>query len=238
MSKVCVLQHINCETPGLIGVDLRRAGVAFEIINSHAGVPVPETVAAYDGLLVMGGPQSVNEQDKFPFLRQELRLIESALAAHKPILGICLGSQLLASALGARVSKAAKKEIGWYPVKLTPASKQDALWSAAPQTFTAYHWHGDIFDLPADAVALASSDQTACQAFRHGTNAYGMLFHMEISEPIIGEMVMMFADELHHAGVDARQIITGARKHLPALHAVGGPVFANWAKLVTAKPQG
>jgi len=215
LSKVIVLQHHPVETPGLIA-----EAVPVEIIRVFESQPVPQKLDAA-GLVIMGGPPSVYEQNKFPYLRAELRLIEDALRQQKPVLGVCLGSQLLAAALGARVSPGPQKEIGWHDVTL----RDDPLWADAPRQFTAFHWHGDVFDLPAGATSLASSALTPHQAFRYGTNAYGLLFHLEVTGPQISEMVQVFAREVP----DASAILTGAAQHLPALQKVGRQVFARWA---------
>ncbi len=171
-------------------------------------------------------------QDRYPFLRDEIRLIEQALTEKKAILGVCLGSQLLAAVLGAKVAKGKQKEIGWYPVTLSRAAMADPLWKGIESPFTAYHWHGDIFELPRGVEALASSALTPCQAFRYGDHAYGFLFHMEVTEKIIEEMVDTFADELQEAGVDGQEIVGKLKDHLPELQRIGSLVFRRWARLV------
>ena len=235
MSKVCVIQHIEIETPGRIADALEAAGCQTETILSHTGQPVPASMSGFDGRVVMGGPQSVYQQDRFPFLRAELRLIESGLKAQKPILGVCLGSQLLATALGARVYSGEQKEIGWYPVTLTEAAGHDALLNGAPVAFTPLHWHGDVFDLPKGGVALAASELTPHQAYRHGSNAYGFLCHLEVTDRHVAEWVTVFADELHQAGVDARAILAGAKQYLPPLQKLGTSVFSRWVALVSTE---
>lgn len=224
MTTVLVLQHHPAETLGTIAHAL--TGAQVRTVRAFAGDPVPREMGDADALVVMGGPQSVYEQDRFPYLRDELRLIEDALRRERPLLGVCLGSQLLAAALGAEVQPGKQKEIGWLPVTL----RDDPLWGDAPREFTALHWHGDIFSLPAGATALASSALTPQQAYRYGRNAYGLLFHLEVTEAQIAEMVMEFADELRGAGVDARSILTGTAKHLPALQTIGAGVFRRWAE--------
>ena len=223
---VLVLQHAPGETLGTIADALTAARVRFDYIRSAAGQPVPPELGAAAGLVVMGGPQSVYEQDKLPFLRDELRLIEDALRCGKPILGVCLGSQLLAAALGAKVYPGLQKEIGWFDVVL----RDDPFWAGAPRQFTALHWHGDLFDLPAGAIPLASSALTPHQAFRYGANACGLMFHLEMTDHQIAGMVTEFADELHQAGVEDCAILTGTRQHLPVLQGIGRRVFTGWAR--------
>ncbi|MCC7353370.1 MAG: type 1 glutamine amidotransferase [Anaerolineae bacterium] len=236
MSKVWVLQHIRCETLGTIAQALAAANIRPQYVRPFAGQPIPKGMDGAAGLIVMGGPMGVYDHPRYPFLLDEMRLIGQALQEEKPVLGVCLGSQLLAATLGGTVTKGAKKEIGWYPVALTEPAKSNRLWVGIEPSFVAYHWHGDVFELPAGAVSLASSGLTACQAFRYRQNAYGFLFHMEVTATIIQDMVETFADELQEAGVDGRAIVREAMAHLPHLHDIGGPVFQRWANLVKVDP--
>ena len=232
MSEIIAIQHMACETPGTIAEALGRKGVSIRTVRIFENQPVPKEIKDADGLVIMGGPMGVYEQDRHPFLRQEIELIRAAVQEDKPVLGVCLGSQLLAAALGAKVTKGKKKEIGWHPVRLTGAAHGDPLWSGIEASFTAFHWHGDVFDLPSGAVSLASSDLTAHQAFYYGRNAYGILFHMEVTEGIIAEMVRTFSDELREAGIDGRGIVAKAEDHLPRLQKIGRTVFDRWAGLL------
>jgi len=230
---VLAIQHICCESPGTIDEALRTCGLSMTRVQIFKGHRVPEEIAEAAGLVVMGGPMGVYEHGRYPFLRQEARLIEQALKNHKPVLGICLGSQLLASVLGARV-RAEKKVIGWHPVRLTEAGSGDSLWEGIRSPFIAYHWHGDVFDLPSDSVSLAASALTSCQAFRHSDNAYGFLFHMEVTETVVRDMVRVFADELDAEELDGVEILRGAKEHLHGLNRIGNTVFQRWAELARA----
>jgi GMP synthase (glutamine-hydrolysing) len=232
MRRVLVLQHAVCETLGTIADALERAHLRARYIRAFAGDAVPEHMGEAVGLILMGGPMGVYERDQYPFLAEEIRLIERALADGTPILGVCLGSQLLATALGARVRRGPQKEIGWFPVALTEAARADALFAGAPSSFVAYHWHGDVFDCPAGAVSLARSALTDCQAFRYGANAYGLLFHLEVTAPLIAEMVRTFAAELREVGISGEEIVRHAAQHLPELERIGRRVFDAWTRLV------
>jgi GMP synthase (glutamine-hydrolysing) len=178
---VCVIQHVACETLGRIEDALKAEGLGLEIFRTYEQNPLPQTIEAYKGVILMGGPMGVYEQDRYGHLTSEMRLMAQAAKENKPVLGVCLGSQLLAAALGASVSKSGFKEIGWHPVTLTDSAMHDPLWSGVPRSFHALHWHGDIFTLPNGALSLARSDLTEFQAFRYGANAYGFLFHMEVT---------------------------------------------------------
>ncbi|HEV2419699.1 MAG TPA: gamma-glutamyl-gamma-aminobutyrate hydrolase family protein [Terriglobia bacterium] len=232
MKQVLVLQHAECEAPGLIGESVEECGCEVKPVRSFAGEAVPEEIGDAAGLVIMGGPMGVYEHDHYPFIRKELRLIEDTLRRSKPLLGVCLGSQLLASALGSEVKKGKQKEIGWHRVTLTEASQQDPLWSGAESSFMACHWHGDVFDLPPSAAGLASSMLTPCQAFRYGTAAYGFLFHMEITPEILRGMTTAFEGEIKEEGIDADLIMRESQEYLPALHKIGRQVFRRWAGLL------
>ena len=234
MPKVLVIQHTAPETLGTIADALEPKGVVMDYIRVFQDEVVPKTMDGAAGLIVMGGPIGVRDQGKHPYLRDEMTLMENALKTGKPVLGICLGSQLLASILGARVS-AAKKELGWLPVRLTPQAQQDPLWAGVPPLFTAFHWHGDVFELPSGAVSLASSDATTHQAFRHGQKAYGLLFHLEMTENMIREMIRTFSEELLEQNLDGGWMIQKANEHLPLLEKIGGAVFGRWADLLAGQ---
>jgi GMP synthase (glutamine-hydrolysing) len=228
VSKVCALIHAEPETPGLIGERLAQRGIQLEIVRGYAGERVPKGMDGRDALLVMGGPMGVYEQDRYPFLKDEIALIRDAVQAGKPVLGVCLGSQLLAAALGANVAPA-RKEIGWFPVTLTDAATEDPLWRGTDRTFIPFHWHGDAFEIPPGAVSLASSKITPSQAFRHGRNHYGLLFHMELSESMVGAMVEQFGDDLPRAGADRSVILTQTTNSVREVRPIATVVFDRWA---------
>ncbi len=171
----------------------------------------------------------VHDQDRYPFLADEMKLIAQAVAQGLPTLGVCLGGQLLASALGATVRQAAQKEIGWHRVTLASDAAEDALWHGLPGVFTGFHWHGDFFELPPGAVPLASSALTPCQAFRFGDATYGFQFHLEVTEAIIRDWTAGFAGELTESALTAAPLLDGIPEHLGPMQDVARRVFARWA---------
>jgi GMP synthase (glutamine-hydrolysing) len=233
MRSVWVLQHAASENLGTIEDVLRDHEVGFDYIESYAGDSVPGVMGEKAGLIVMGGPMGVYERAKYPFLRGEMRLIESALALGRPVLGVCLGSQLLAAALGAEVKKGERKELGWHAVTLSECACEDTLFAGVKPEFWAFHWHGDVFSLPKGAVRLGSSPQTPCQIFRYGRNAYGILCHLEVTREQISQMLSDFAAELLEAGAEPAEITAQVPQRLPVLSQIASDVFGRWADLLS-----
>ena len=225
MRRPLVIQHEPGEGPGTLSPLLGGA----RLVRTWAGEAVPDDAEA---LVVLGGGMGVAEQDRLPHLRDELRLLRRCVESGAPVLGICLGSQLLAAALGGSVAKARTKEIGFYRVRLTAASRDDALFGGAPDDFVAFHWHGDAFTLPEGAVALAGSTMTPLQAFRFGSRAWGVQFHLETDPGVLQAMVDGGTAELSETGVEAELLLLQARRELPRLGELAAGVFARFAALL------
>jgi GMP synthase (glutamine-hydrolysing) len=183
--RVLVLQHIACEPPGVFEDVLHERGVELHRVELDEGERLPDRTA-FDAIVAMGGPMSVNDEARLPWLADEKRLIAEAVRAGTPYWGVCLGVQLLASALGARVYPGAEPEVGLLPVELTARGRADPVFGALDGGLVTLQWHGDTFDLPEGAVRLASSPAYANQAFRVG-RAYGLQFHLEVSPQMARE---------------------------------------------------
>jgi GMP synthase (glutamine-hydrolysing) len=230
MAKILVLQHHPVENLGTIADALEEAALAWQYVRVHEGHPVPGDMKGAGGLIVMGGPMGVYQADRYPFLRDEMRLIESAAKDNLPILGVCLGAQIVAAALGANVTKnPAGKEIGWHPVSLSAAANEDRLFTGVAAKITPFHWHGDIFELPAGAVSLAESDKTPCQAFRYGDNAYALQFHLEVTGDAVAAMAAEWPRQLEREKISADQMIAASEKHSADIRNVADLVFGRWA---------
>ena len=230
MVKIYVLQHHPAENLGNIADALEGAALAWQYIRVNDGQTVPASIKGAGGLIVMGGPMSVYQIDRYPWLRDEMRLIEDAAKSNVPVLGVCLGAQIVAAALGAKVDRNPNgKEIGWHPIRLHDSAKDDRLMRGLPATMTPFHWHGDIFDLPRGAVSLASSDKTPCQAFRHGDKVYGFQFHIEVTRESVAAMAGAFAKDLVRENIPADRMIAQASEFLPSLEKVSDTVFSRWA---------
>lgn len=175
--KLYVFQHVDCEGPGAVGRAAGEYGLALERFQPARSLPAGEEAA---GLLILGGPMGVYEAGRHPWIADESACCRRFVDSGKPVLGICLGSQILASALGARVYPHERKEIGWGEVSLESAAAGDPLLGGLPSPFKAFHWHGDTFDLPAGSVHLARSKVCANQIFRFGASAWGFQCHFEV----------------------------------------------------------
>ena len=214
MRAVC-LQHVPFEGPGAFRASLDKRGVSLEhYLVPRNGLPKD----AGDLLIVMGGPMSVNDSDTW--ITEETAFIRSALLAGKPVIGVCLGSQLMAKALGAQVRSGRALEIGMTPVCLTGAGRQDPVFGTAPDTFSVFEWHGEIFDLPKGCVALVESEIAPLQAFRYGDHAYGLLFHLEMEEGGIDSLCRECTSDLIQAGLTASHVKATAMPHLHQSHII------------------
>jgi len=211
MRAVC-LHHVAFEGPGAFARLLERRGyqVKRRIVPKEGLPPDPG-----DFLLVMGGPMSVNDPD--PWIQSELAFIRKAVEAGVPYLGICLGSQFLAKAFGAKVYPGPKLEVGITPIRLTEEGRTDPVFATMPDPFEVFEWHGEVFDLPAGAVPLAVND-VCLQAFRYGDKAYGLLFHPELERAGIEALCHECPEDVHRAQLDEQAVIRNAVSHLPRLH--------------------
>ncbi len=194
--RVLVLQHIACEPPGAYEDVLREHDAELVRIELDEGEELPDW-RGFDAIVAMGGPMSVNDEDELPWLRDEKRLVGEAVRAGVPYWGACLGIQLLAASLGARVYPGPQPEVGLLPVTLTEDALLDPVFGGLPRELVTLQWHGDTFDLPDGAVLLASSPAYRNQAFRLGA-AYGVQFHLEVSRELAAEWarVPAYADAL------------------------------------------
>ena len=186
-----VLQNVECEGLGSLADILTSHGYDYKIVQLAQGEEAPKIMDNYAGLIILGGPMNVYQTDQFPFLLDADRLIKQAINEDKPLLGICLGSQLIAKALNAKVFSGEKKEIGWLPISLSEQGKTDPIFNQLPSKLTVFQWHGDTFNLPQDAIHLANSNMFQNQAFRLGRACYALQFHLEVT----GEMVNTWLDE-------------------------------------------
>jgi len=219
------LQHVPFEGPGAIGDWLMARGAVLTLSRLDLPEPCWPQLDDFDLLVVMGGPMSVNDEAVLPWLVREKALIREAIEAGKAVLGVCLGAQLMASSLGARVGPAAEKEIGWFPVAAAPLLPPGAF--KFPSSVTVFHWHGETFDLPHGAVRLAGSEVCENQAFQLGERVIGLQFHLETTPESAAELVRHCGHELVDGPwvQDARTLLEGREAQYAQIRALLGQVL-------------
>ena len=199
--QILVIVHQATSSPGLVGDQLRSRGYALDLRCPALGDDLPATMVDYAAAIVFGGPMSANDDDTLPFIRTELDWVTLAVASGKPYLGICLGAQLLARVLGARVSPhpQSQREIGYYDLLPTPTGRP-----YFTQPMAVYQWHNEGFELPSGAVHLAAGATFPHQAFQYGDTAFGLQFHPEITTPLMAEWTTRGVDQLTLPGAHPR----------------------------------
>lgn len=233
---ILVLQQVAHEGLGRLYANLRRAGTAEEVVPCYLeGTPIPGDLSAYGGMVILGGPMSALDAEDDPVMSAQLALCAQAIERDFPTLGICLGSQLLARAAGARVFKGQTPEIGWAQVHLSLESQEDFLFADLPNPLSVFQWHGDGFDLPAGAVHLASSPLFPHQAFRIGGRVYGLQFHLEVETPMVKEWAAVNAQELERLkGVVEPRLEDPGPEEVAALAETCDALVSRWLERAAA----
>jgi GMP synthase-like glutamine amidotransferase len=225
---VRIFRHVACEGPGYLGTVLERRGIPYEIVAIDRGEPVPADLDAVTALVFMGGPMSVN--DDLPWIQAELELIRRADERDLPLLGHCLGGQLLAKALGGQVSANPVKEIGWLPVSLVPGEAANDWLAGVPAQFTPFHWHGETFTIPDGSSRLLESPHCPNQAFVRG-NVLAFQCHVEMTAEMVSEWARLYADEIRDPSPtvqSATQMTKNLDTHIVASQAVADRLYARW----------
>lgn len=230
---VLVIENYPATPPGAVGEALASAGVAMDVRRAFLGEPLPEDAAGHDGIVVLGGGQNALDDADYPFLPQVVDLIRLFGGADKPVLGICLGSQLVARAYGGENILGRPIEFGWQEVRPTPAGEADPVIGAIAGGAPLFHWHNDTFSLPPGAVHLAESDMTRNQAFRIGRAVYGIQFHFEANRPLVAGWSRELADMIAENTPDwpDRHPVEAAA-YGPKADAAGAALAARWVGLL------
>jgi GMP synthase-like glutamine amidotransferase len=228
--KVLVARNAPFEGLGLIASSLREFELGYADVDLFARVAPPPDLSVCAALIVLGGPMSAN--DDSPHIRGALRLIEEACSAGLPVLGVCLGAQLIARTLGAAVYRNPVKEIGWAPVSWTEAGRRDRLFHGLTSPEVVFHWHGETFDLPRGAELLAFSGACRHQAFRVGDNVHGLQFHLEVTPEMITDWLGQPANE-----ADVRQLDSpiDPKANSVRLRELASIVFGRWCESVKSR---
>ena len=230
--RVLVFRHVPQEHLGRIERELLNRGIGIDYADLYQPGACAPDPSLYSGLIFMGGPMSAN--DPFPYLEVETRWIRAAAQAGRPVLGVCLGSQLIARALGGRVYPNPVKEIGWFEIELTAEGASDPLFAGSAPREMVFQWHGETFDLPPGARLLATSADCAHQAFGVGPGVYGLQFHLEVTPEMIAEWCRQDAlcGDLREARTPIDAVYNTVR-----LTALAAQVFGRWCDLLAAPPR-
>ena len=234
MKPLCIFRHIECEGPAHLATVLERLDIPWQLVAIDAGEPVPHSIDGCSGLIFMGGPMSVN--DDLPWIGQELALIRAAQSAGLPVLGHCLGGQLISKALGGVITANPVKEIGWFPVHKS-GNATAARWLAGlPDEMILFHWHGETFSIPAGAELILENDTCAHQGFVLG-NTLALQCHVEMQAPMISEWATLYHDEIEHPSAtiqSAGEMTTDLDKRITAAQQVADVLYDRWLKLLAA----
>jgi GMP synthase-like glutamine amidotransferase len=235
MKPVAIFRHVGHEGPGYLGEFLDARKIPWQLIAIDRDDPVPESPDDYSGLVFMGGPMSVN--DDLPWIPHSLELIRKAVAAGIPVLGHCLGGQLIARALGGIITRTPAKEIGWGITRITSAPEARN-WFGNTTEFPAFHWHGETFSIPAGAVRILESGYCPNQAFTLDNLHLALQCHIEMTETMIREWCAVGADEIAAANCPAVQnpdaILGHMAANMPAMRAVADQLYGHWVARLTA----
>lgn len=225
---ILFLQHDVHDGPGLFAEAVAAAGRELVAVHAYAGERVPQEVGWFSGVVVGGGAMGAYEMGAYPFLAEEMGLIRNALGEGVPVLGMCLGAQMMAAALGGRAYPHTAKEIGFFEIAFAPEAEKDPLWAGWTVPFWPMQWHGDTFDLPHGGVLLASSAITRNQLFRVGERSYGFQFHLEADMELLELFVREEGGYLAANGVDRERFLAEARVRFPEVRPVAAAIFGRW----------
>jgi GMP synthase (glutamine-hydrolysing) len=230
MRKALAVRHVAFEDLGIIGSVLDAEGFQTAYLDAGVDAFPRDASEPVDLIVVLGGPIGVYEQDRYPFLKDELRFLERQLTLGSRILGVCLGAQLLARALGAAVYPAGTKEIGFTPITLTGEGQSSVLAHLAAADFRVLHWHGDTFDLPDGTVRLASTGVTPNQAFRYGERVLALQFHVETEPAKFERWLVGHCVELAAAGIDVPTLRNDCARCGNSIANAGKQMLLQWLK--------
>ncbi len=239
--KILVFQHVPYEPLGTLDPLLKEAGFRIRYVNFGRTPQARPHLERYEALIVLGGPMNSDQIATYPNLLTEVDIIREALDRDMSILGICLGAQLLAKALGGSVARNTRREIGWYDVELTPAGRDDPVLEAFSARQEVFQWHEDGISLPPEVIRLAGSEISPVQAFRHGEHAYGFQFHLEASLPLIERWLTVpdheatLAEEV--GNIDADAIRERAKTAIGPLQSLSRETFGRWIERFEIDPR-
>ncbi len=236
MKPLYIFRHIECEGPGYLGEVLERRQIPWQLVAIDADAPVPDSIDGCSGLVLMGGPMSVN--DDLPWIETELALIRAAHAAGRPVLGHCLGGQLISKALGGEITANPVKEIGWHPVRRADTAAAQRWLAGAPDEFSVFHWHGETFSIPAGAEVILGNDTCANQAFASG-NTLALQCHVEMQAPMVSEWAELYTEEIAEPSAtvqSADEMTRDLAQRISSAQVIADVLYDRWLGLLEKQP--
>ncbi|MCB1218560.1 type 1 glutamine amidotransferase [bacterium] len=228
-----ILQHHDCEGPAYLATLLQERGLEWQCVRADRGL-LPGEMEQCSGLVILGGPQSVNRTDRFPWMRREIEFVRLAIDRGLPVLGICLGAQVVAAACGMQVVNCDYREIGWFPVQRSGAGAESAYFANVPEQFTCFHWHGEQILPHEDLPALAATEVTPCQALAPQPRVLALQFHLEVTEEAIRGMASAFSDELADEMIGLDSLLWDLPQQLAESQRLARAVIGPWLDVVAA----
>lgn len=232
MKPMLIVTHVAHEGPGYLQTVLQRRAIPYHLVTIDRGEPLPERIADYSGLVSMGGPMSVN--DPLPWIEQEMRLIRDAIKTGLPVLGHCLGGQLISKALGGKITRNPVPEIGWYDVEQIDSPVRRDWLGDLPQQFPAFHWHGETFSIPAGATLLLRNVNCAHQAFVLG-NTLALQCHIEMTAPMVRDWVVRAPEDFtppRGAVQPAEAVLAQLETRVTGLQNIAEKIYARWLRAI------
>jgi len=231
--RVLVVQNYDNTDLGQVGTALAEAGAEIDFRRAHLGEILPDTADGHDAAIVLGGGQNALDDDEYPYFPKLLELLRDFERQDRAVLGICLGSQIIARAFGGSNQVGGASEFGWHGVELTEGAKADAVLGAMPDTFPIFQWHDDTFSLPEQAQRLASTPAVENQAFRIGRATYGIQFHFEADRPLLRQWNVAFSAYIDERHPDwPQRFESEAERHGPAADAAGLAIARAWVRTI------
>lgn len=228
MKPILIFRHVTCEGPGYLGTFLKNNNIPYEIVCIDEGIPVPQNVDTVSGLVFMGG--SMNVSDSLEWINEEQKLIRKAINKNIPVMGICLGAQIMSAALGGKITHDPNMEIGWHKVEPDINNKDNEWLKGLPKEFIPFHWHADTFSIPEDATVLLHSECRKNQAFVFN-NCIALQFHLEMTLDMVKDWVRLFKSDLesgHPCVQTSDEIVLNLEHRVSALHQYADIFYGKW----------